>query len=194
MLPALLTLLAAGLPAATGPVQVPTSDAIPPAIARAEVPTCLQFTPTHFAARSHTAGDQWLIFQSDESGMQRILRLPPHTQVLFPIVAGTAKDVSVEVLYRTLTGSILASGAIPCEVKVPRTVFVTESTGQLKSWLSSRGGSVLNRAAVDRTSGTSALTRRLHSSTAAHVPVPAPGEHRKRDKSRPLERKKLPPI
>jgi hypothetical protein len=198
MLPALLNLLVAGLaaslPATTGAAQVPTLDAIPPAIAGTEVPTCLQFTPTHFAARSHTTGDQWLVFQSDESGLQRILRLPPHARVLFPIVAGTAKGVSVEVLYRTLTGTVLASGAIPCEVKAPRTVFVTRTNDQLESWRSRRGGSVLDRAPVERTSGASALARRLQSTAAAHVPVPAPGEHRKRDKSRPLERKKLPPI
>lgn len=199
MLPALLTLVAAGLPAASAPAapgaaQVPTFDTIPPAIASSEVPTCLQFTPTHFAARSHTSSDQWLVFQSDESGMQRVLRLPPHTEVLFPIVAGTAKDVYVEVLYRTLAGSILASGAIPCEVKAPRTVFVSNTADQLESWLSSRGGRVLDRAPVNRTSKASKLAHQLGSPAAAHVPVPAPGEHRKRDKSRPLERKKLPPL
>lgn len=193
MLTALLSLVAAGIPAACA-TQVPTFDAIPPAIARAEVPTCLQFTPTHFAARSHSEGDQWLVFESAEPGMQRIFRLAPHAQVLFPIVAGAAEDVSVEVLYRSVTGAFVASGAIECEVSEPCTIFLTSGPKRLQGWLSTMGGRVLNRAKADGSSQTSRLVRELQQQAAAHVPVPAPAEHRKRDKSRPLERRKLPPI
>ena len=194
MLPALLSLIAAGVPAASCATQVPTLSTIPTAIAHEEVPTCLEFTPTHFAARSHSEGNQWLVFASGQPGMQRVLRLPPHAEVLFPIVAGAAEGVSVEVLYRTEAGTLVASGAITCEVEAPRTVFLTSAQSVLRGWLSTKDGAPLDRAGVDRCSETSRLAEQLRALPTAHVPVPAPGEHRKRDKSRPLERKKLPPI
>lgn len=193
MLSALLSLAVAGLPASTSASQVPTLDVIPPAIQRSEVPTCLQFTPTHFAARSHSSVDQWLVFENVEGGMRRVHRLAPNARVLFPIVEGSAKGVSVEVLCWTAAGSLVASGAIECDVNRPRTVFFTQASGHLSGWLSTLGGKVLSEVTTDRSTEPSQMAGRLEPA-AAHVPVPAPAEHRKRDKSRPLERKKLPPI
>jgi len=188
MILALLSLASLGAP------QVPTFDAIPPAIAVSEVPTCLQFTPTHFAARSHSNVEQWLVFESAQPGLQRVLRLAPHAEVLFPIVAGAAEGVSVEVVVRTAAGSLVASGAIDCEVEAPRTLFLTSATERLEGWTSRMGGRALSPASTDRTTRASALARQQRDARAMHVPVPSPAEHRKRDKSRPLERRKLPPV
>ncbi len=193
MLSALLSLAVAGISASTSASQVPTLDVIPPAIERSEVPTCLQFTPTHFAARSHSEVDQWLVFENAEGGMRRVHRLAPHARVLFPIVEGSAKGVSVEVLCWSGAGALVASGALDCDVDIPRTVFLTHASGHLSGWLSTLGGKVLSKVATDRSTEPSQIAGRLERA-ATHVPVPAPAEHRKRDKSRPLERKKLPPI
>ena len=188
MILALLSLLSVGAP------QVPTIGTIPTAIAAAEVPTCLQFTPTHFVARSHADVEQWLVFESAGPGLLRVLPLAPHGEVLLPIVAGAAEDVSVEVVVRTRAGALVASGAIDCEVTAPRTLFLTRLADRLQGWAASGAEAPPSRFPTDRTSRASLAAERARRAAAAHVPVPAPAEHRKRDKSRPLERAKLPPV
>ena len=153
MLPALLTLVAAGLPAASVPAAQapPRSRPSTRSRRRSQAP---KYRPASSSPRPTSLPEVTPPAISGSSsramspGCSASSAWPPHTEVLFPIVAGTAKDVYVEVLYRTLAGSILASGAIPCEVKTPRTVFVSNTADQLESWLSSRGGRVLDRAPV----------------------------------------------
>ena len=188
MILALLHIVAAGAP------QVPTATPIPPAIAAATVPVQVQITETHFMATSHVDRMQWLVFANEELGVRSVRGLAPREQTLLPIVEGSAEGMSVEVVLGSDDGRCLVSGTFDCERLTGEELFVTQSGDALVGWIPRHGGRSLTRAAAGDSVVPSGLTLARAEIAATHVPVPTPRENRKRDKTRKLKRKKLPPI
>ncbi|MEM9379958.1 MAG: hypothetical protein AAGB93_08395 [Planctomycetota bacterium] len=191
MIPALLHTAVFAL---SGAPQVPAAQSVPPAIAGTEVPACVQVTETHFVADSFVDEMLWLVF-ANAHGLRRVRGLAPHGRTLLPIVDGAAEGMSVEVVARDLQGSFLTSGALDCASLTGDTVFLSVSDDELVGWIPRHGGRSLTRAhAAPSALPASRLARAAAPAPTTHVPVPTPAENRKRDKSRRLKRKKLPPI
>ncbi|MEM1450065.1 MAG: hypothetical protein AAGI22_13195 [Planctomycetota bacterium] len=192
MIPALLH---SAVLAASGAPQVPVAQEIPPAIAQTRVPACVQLTETHFVADSFVDEMLWLVF-ANAHGLRRVRGLAPHGRTLLPIVDGAASGMSVEVVTRDLDGSFLTSGALDCATLTGDAVFLSRSETGLVGWIPRHGGRSLTRAQTGASVLPAARLAHARPATAAatHVPVPTPAENRKRDKSRRLKRKKLPPI
>ena len=88
--------------------------------------------------------------------------------------------MTIEVVVVTQNGFVVRSGETPSdEIEGQTAFFVRNQT--LNGWITTGSGGALSK---------------LRSRTAAlsHVPVPIPSENNRRSKSRPIERKKLPPV
>lgn len=205
MIAVLLHLALASAGSSTGSAQVPVEAPIPPAIATTDVPVCVQLTRTHFVAQSFVDEMQWLVFVNEECELRCIRSLGPHERALLPVVAGAADGMSVEIITRSDSGSFLTSGAIDCALLAGNTIYFNRKGDRFIGWVPHHGGRSLTRAKVGRSTLPHGIVRVVQASAtlpvfaeedslAVHVPVPTPAENRKRDKSRRLKRKKLPPV
>lgn len=186
--------------------QVPVDAAVPAALPAADVPATVQMTETHFLARSLADEPQWLVFANEERSLIRVRDLAPGERAVLPIVAGAAEGMSVEFVKRNVDGELLTSGLFDCESLTGESLFFVAGDDQIDAWMPRHGGKSLTRAEAGESCLPAALLapRRVASApkTApraaaqplSHVPVPLPSENRKRDKSRPIQKKKLPPI
>lgn len=178
--------------------QVPTGQLLlPGAIRAADVPASIQITATHFMAKSLVNERQWLVFMNQSRGLVRVRGLRPFESALLPIPAGGADGMSIEVLARSAEGRLLSSGVFRCTAlaSTKSAVFLERTPKALIGWTPRHGGRSLTRVSTKP----SALVPTLASASAAqpvapHVPIPVPAENRTRDKSRKLNKKKLPPI
>lgn len=162
--------------------QVPTPEPVPVALRGSEVTASLQMSATHFAAQSHTHEVQWVLFANRANGLRTMRGLAPFGSLLYPIGDDAADDVVVEVLARAESGFLATCGVFDCKALVGKTLFLERRTSNAVGWITERSGRALRRASG---SEVPSLT---------HVPVPLPSENKKKDKSRRIEKKKLPPF
>ena len=171
----------------------------PEAIRIADVPTEIQITATHFVARSLVNESQWLIFMNQERSFVRVRGLRPFESALLPIPTGSTEGMSIELVARSVEGQLLSSGAIQCTsvASAKGGVFMERTKSALIGWTPRHGGRSLTRLAAQPSTIAATLSPRAASTAqpaAPHVPIPVPAENRTKDKSRKLNKKKLPPI
>ena len=172
MITALLTI-------ALGAGHVPAPSAVPAAIAKSDVRACIEMTSTHFAATSHAPMPQWLVFENTSSGLKVARGLAPFGRLVYPIESGASANMTVQLLTESPTGQPLFTGSLDLESMGGAPVFLQRRENQVIGWVPRHGGRSLTRATF---------------APAPHVPVPLPSENKKRDKSRPVSKRKLPPI
>lgn len=182
----------------TGATQVPTDQlALPGAIRSADVPAQIQITATHFVAKSLVNERQWLVFMNQERSFVRVRGLLPFESALLPIPTGGADGMSIELVTRSVEGLLLSTGVFQCTTVASAKggVFVERTANALIGWTPRHGGRSLTRLATKPSSLVPILAATAAPKpTVPHVPVPVPAGNRNKDKSRKLNKKKLPPI
>ncbi len=172
MITALLTL-------ALGAGHVPAPAAIPSAIAQSDVRASVEMTSTHFAAQSFAPMTQWLVFENATNGLKVAQGLAPFSRLIYPIETGAAEGMTVKLVTQSPDGQLLFTGCLDATKLTGAPIFIQRTGESLTGWIPRHGGRSLTKA---------------HFAAAPHVPVPLPSENKTRDKSRPIEKKKLPPI
>lgn len=181
-----------------GTLQVPKNVTVPVAIQHAVVPASIQISETHFLAQSYTPDAQWIVFENVQNGMRMLRGLGPFERLLYPIATGGAEGMTVEILGMEGSKISSASGAFPCESLKGQTVFIERRDTRSIAWIPRHAGRSLTRCEPTKGSVLNAHSKASSatglSSAAAHVPVPLPSENKIKNKSRRIEKKKLPPL
>lgn len=160
------------------PVQVPVEAQLPAALQGADVRATMQLSPTHFAARSHAAVEQWVVFENPTVGLRATRGLSPHGELVYPLGDPSAADgMSVALVTKDRSGHVVVTPSQPCANFAGTTVLFERTATGVDGWISRHEGRSLTRAAA-----------------APHVPVPVPSENKNRSKRRKVEGKKLPPL
>lgn len=178
MITALLTL-------ALGAGHVPAPAVIPPALAQSDVRVSVEMTSTHFAAESFAPMKQWLVFENPSIGLKVAQGIAPFSRLVYPIEDGASEGMTVQLVTKGPSGITLFTGSLDVSALIGAPVFIQHRSESFTGWIPRHGGRSLTRAHF-------APANQL--ATAPHVPVPLPSENKTRDKSRRIEKKKLPPI
>lgn len=186
---ALLSLVAMGSALGSGSAQVPaelSSNDVPAALRPANPSLCVRISSSHIAATSLAPAPQVLVFEWAVSGHVATFRVERFGSVALAVPPGAASD---DLSFRVVRPTTDHGLEVSCAVRFDRlgtnqSLFVADGEEGIALWISSHGGRSLTN---------------LRPSTAGradelHVPVPLPGENKKRIKQRPLRRKKLPPV
>lgn len=178
MITALLTL-------ALGAGHVPAPAIVPAALVQSDVRASVELTATHFAAESFAPIRQWLVFENPASGLKVAQGLAPFSRLVYPIENGASEGMTVQLVAQGPSGITTFTGSLDVKTLIGAPVFIQNSSDGLIGWIPRHGGKSLTRAE---------FTPARPQTAARHVPVPLPSENKTRDKSRPIEKKKLPPL